>query len=227
MFETLVAWVNSSIYLALIASFVWGVLSVVLSPCHLSSLPLMIGVISKKDISLKKSFFISLLFALGIVVSIFVIALITGLTGRIIGDVGNWVNLFLAIVFFFFGLVFVGLFNLNFLNKIRMPQVDYQKYGTLSAFLLGLVVGVGLGACTFAFMAPVLSVFIFQVNENLFKSILIVVMFALGHGGVIVLAGTAWKSVISYINWTNQSKFLVVAKAICGIILFVGAGYYV
>jgi cytochrome c-type biogenesis protein len=33
---------------AIAASFIWGTLSVLLSPCHLTSIPLIIGYISKQ-----------------------------------------------------------------------------------------------------------------------------------------------------------------------------------
>ncbi len=50
-----------SAWLALLASFMWGVLSILLSPCHLSSIPLVVGYItSQGKISVGKTFTISL-----------------------------------------------------------------------------------------------------------------------------------------------------------------------
>ncbi len=42
--------------IAVAASFIWGILSIVLSPCHLTTIPLIIGYLSKqRELSTKKS----------------------------------------------------------------------------------------------------------------------------------------------------------------------------
>ena len=49
--------------LAFGAAFMWGVLSLILSPCHLSSIPLVVGFIDEQGrISTKRAFSIALLF---------------------------------------------------------------------------------------------------------------------------------------------------------------------
>lgn len=49
--------------LALGAAFVWGILSIVLSPCHLASIPLIVGFINEQDVkSAGRAFTLSLLF---------------------------------------------------------------------------------------------------------------------------------------------------------------------
>src|SRR4030066_663995 len=80
---------------ALIAAFIWGVLSILLSPCHLSSIPLVVGFIDEQGrISTKRAFFIALLFSLGLMVSIAVVGIVTALAGRMMGDVGRYGNYF-------------------------------------------------------------------------------------------------------------------------------------
>lgn len=56
------------------AAFLRGVLSILLSPCHLASIPLIVGYIDQQGrISTRRAFGIALLFALGILVTIGVI----------------------------------------------------------------------------------------------------------------------------------------------------------
>ena len=51
------------------AALVWGVLSIVLSPCHLASIPLIVGFIDGQGrMSTKRAFLIALLFSLGILI---------------------------------------------------------------------------------------------------------------------------------------------------------------
>jgi cytochrome c-type biogenesis protein len=50
--------------IAFVAAFVWGILSIVLSPCHLASIPLIVGFIDEQGrISTKRAFIISTFFA--------------------------------------------------------------------------------------------------------------------------------------------------------------------
>src|SRR4030042_1241289 len=83
----------SAPYIALIASFAWGVLSIVLSPCHLASIPLIVGFIDKQGkITTKRAFMLAVLFSLGILITIALIGLVTGMLGRLLGDVGRLGN---------------------------------------------------------------------------------------------------------------------------------------
>jgi len=91
--------------LALGASFLWGVLSILLSPCHLASIPLIVGFIDEQGrISTRRAFSISTLFALGILVTIALIGAITATLGRMMGDIGGWGNYLVAGIFFLVGL---------------------------------------------------------------------------------------------------------------------------
>jgi len=86
LFEALSAGLNSMPVIAIGAAFIWGILSILLSPCHLSSIPLIVGFISdRKDLSTKRAFATSLLFSLGILITIAAIGLVTGLMGRMLG----------------------------------------------------------------------------------------------------------------------------------------------
>jgi cytochrome c-type biogenesis protein len=102
------------------------------------------------------------------------------------------------------------------------------KYkGLLAALVLGLIFGLGLGPCTFAFMAPILGV-VFQVSStNLLLATSLLISFSLGHVLVIVLAGTLSKKVQQYLNWTEDSKVSSYIKKICGVLVILGGVYLV
>ena len=105
--------------------FTWGILSILLSPCHLSSIPLVVGYIaSQGKISVGRTFNISLVFALGILITIALIGVITASLGRLMGDVGVWGNYFVAVIFLLVGLYLLDIlkligiqFGLNKLNQ--------------------------------------------------------------------------------------------------------------
>ena len=80
LFSSLTHSVEGAPAVAFAAAFAWGILSVVLSPCHLASIPLIVGFIDDQGrMSTKRAFVISTLFSLGILVTIGVVAAIGGL----------------------------------------------------------------------------------------------------------------------------------------------------
>ena len=101
LFTTLTHAVEGSPAIALASAFVWGILSIVLSPCHLASIPLIVGFIDEQGrISTKRAFIISTLFAVGILITIGAIGAVTAAVGRMLGDVGKYGNYFVALIFF-------------------------------------------------------------------------------------------------------------------------------
>ena len=205
---------------ALSAALVWGILSIVLSPCHLASIPLIVGFIDEQGtISAKRAFQISLLFSLGILITIGLIGAATAMAGRMLGDVGRFGNYFVAAIFFLVGLHLLGVIPLPFTGP---GQVHMKKRGRLAAFLLGLVFGVALGPCTFAYMAPMLAVTFQLAADRMAYGILLLLAYGVGHCAVIVLAGTFTECVQHYLNWNEASKGATILKKVCGVLVLLG-----
>ena len=225
LFTALSRAVEGSAGLALSAAFVWGVLSILLSPCHLASIPLIVGFIDQQGrISTRRAFTIALLFAVGILITIGVIGAITAAAGRMLGDVGRWGNYAVAVVFFVMGL--------HLLDALRLPlpgaaQPGWKRKGLLAAFILGLVFGVALGPCTFAYMAPMLAVTFRLAATHLTYGLLLLLLYGLGHGTVIVLAGTFTEVVQHYLNWNERSQGAVMLKKVCGVLVLLGGLYLI
>lgn len=223
LFETLTHAVEGTAYIALAASFIWGVLSILLSPCHLASIPLIVGFIDEQGrISTKRAFWISTLFAAGILITIAVIGAITAAVGRMMGDVGRYGNYLVAAIFFLVGLHLLDVFPMPFSGP---SKVGMKGKGLLAAFLLGLIFGIALGPCTFAYMAPMLAVTFKAASTNIAYGISLLVFYGLGHCSVIVLAGTFTEMVERYMNWNEKSKGAVILKKICGVLVLI-AGLY-
>jgi cytochrome c-type biogenesis protein len=225
IFDSLSNLLYGNFWLATFSAFAWGLLSIVLSPCHLSSIPLIIGFLSSRgEISLKRTFALSLVFALGILVTIAIIGGITLAMGRLMGDVGTIGNYIVAAVFFIVGLYLLDLIKLPW-DGARMSGTRFK--GLLAALVLGLIFGIGLGPCTFAFMAPVLGV-VFEVSStNLVLALSLLIAFSIGHCLVIVLAGTLTKKVQQYLNWSENSKIMGYIKKVCGILVILGGIYMI
>ncbi len=225
LFNTLTKAVESTPMIAMGAAFVWGILSILLSPCHLASIPLIVGFIDQQGrMSARRALIISTLFAVGILITIAVIGAITAAAGRMMGDVGKYGNYFVALIFFVVGL--------HLLDVIPMPfsgpgQVGMKRKGMLAAFILGLVFGIALGPCTFAYMAPMLAVTFKVASTQLSYGVLLLLIYGTGHCSVIVFAGTCTEIVQRYMNWNEKSKGAVILKKICGVLVLLGGIYLI
>jgi len=225
LFTMLTHAVEGTPAIALAAAFVWGILSILLSPCHLASIPLIVGFVDQQGrMSTKRAFFISILFAAGILVTIGAIGAITATAGRMLGDVGPYGNYFVAIIFFLVGLYL--------LDVIPMPwsgpgQVGMKRKGLLAALILGLVFGIAIGPCTFAYMAPMLGVTFKVASTSLAYGIILLLAYGIGHCSVIVFAGTCTEVVQRYMNWNEKSRGAIILKKICGILVIMGGLYLI
>jgi len=225
LFTILTRAVEGNALIAIIASIVWGVLSIVLSPCHLASIPLIVGFIGQQGkISTKRAFIISTLFAVGILITIGVIGAVTAAAGRMMGDVGRYGNYFVAVIFFVVGLVLLDVIPMPFSGP---GQVGLKRKGMLAAFILGLVFGIALGPCTFAYMAPMLGVTFKVASTSLAYGIILLLAYGVGHCSVIVFAGTCTELVQRYMNWNEKSKGTVILKRICGVLVLIGGLYLI
>lgn len=205
---------------ALGAAFIWGILSILLSPCHLASIPLIIGFISDQGrVTTRRAFWTATLFAIGILITIAAIGVLTAAAGRMMGDVGRYGNYFVAIIFFVVGLHLLGVIPMPWTGP---GQVGLKRKGLIAAFILGLIFGIALGPCTFAYMAPVLGVtFRLAASDQVF-GVLLLVAYGIGHCGVIVAAGTSTERVQRFVHWNDQSKGLAVLKTACGFLVLLG-----
>ncbi|GAB1367437.1 cytochrome c biogenesis CcdA family protein [Candidatus Cloacimonadaceae bacterium] len=223
-FEKLTMALYGSPVIALMAAFLWGILSVLLSPCHLASIPLVIGFLDgQKNLSTAKAFKLSTFFTLGILAMMALIGLITGLLGRMLGNLGSWVEPVVGIVFLFMAFFIADILKMpSFINE---GINNKPRRGVLAALSLGFLLGIALGPCSFAFMAPILGIVFSAAGSKLVFALSLVLSYIIGHCLVIILAGTFAGAVQSYLKWTSQSKGTRIVRLVCGILVFV-AGLY-
>lgn len=225
VFGSLSSMLSGAPAIVMAGSFLWGIASILLSPCHLASVPLIVGYISNRKITgIGRAAAVSTVFAVGIFITIAIVGIVTGLMGRLLGDVGPAGNGIVAVVMIVIGLYLMGIVPLPFLERGMAVQTVESK-GVIAAFLLGLIFGAALGPCTFAYMGPVLGIaFSTMSAQPLFSSGLIL-SFALGHCLVIILAGVFSGSVQRILDWNSESRGASIVKKLCGL-LIIAAGLY-
>jgi cytochrome c-type biogenesis protein len=224
LFTALSHGVESTPKVALLAAAAWGVLSILLSPCHLASIPLIVGFISGQgQLSTRRAFGTAMLFAVGILITIAAIGAITASAGRMLGDVGRYGNYFVAGIFLLVGLHLLGVIPAPWTVPGR---VGLKRKGWLAAFILGLVFGIALGPCTFAYMAPILAVTFKVADTAPLYGAALLLAYGVGHCVVIVAAGTATEWVQRFLNWNEQARGLKILKGACGVLILLAGAYF-
>jgi len=211
-------------WLALLAAVGWGVASLVLSPCHLASIPLIVGFIAeRKDTTPRQAFGYALLFALGILISIAAVGGLTAAAGRILGDVGPWATYVVAIVLLLVGLHLLEILPLPWERGLSLPRFQ----GKAAAVLLGLIFGVALGPCTFAYLAPVLGVIFGVARTQPGFAVLLLLAYGVGHCALIVAAGVSAEKVQQVLDWNGSSRGAKWLRRVCGLLVLGGAAWLV
>ena len=181
-------WMSGGFLLAAFGCFAWGIVSVLFSPCHMASIPLIIGYVGGQNSILKgrEAVPYAILFTGGLFITIAIVGLVCVLLGRMMGDVGPYWTLLLGAI-----LLWVA-FDMLGIAKCASPGNTLSRFqlkGLTGAFVLGLAYGILSGTCTFGFIAPILA--IITVQEKIATGILLLLIFAVGHCLPIVIAGSS------------------------------------
>ena len=191
-FLTVNEWITGGPLLAAVGCFLWGVISILFSPCHLASIPLIVGYVGGQEVMLtpRKAGIYSALFSTGLFVSITLVGIICALLGRMLGDIGNYWQILIGLVLIWIALGMIG-FEKCSISGSLLYKLNFR--GIAGAFGLGLAYGILSGSCTFGFIAPILA--IITVQKQIATGILFIILFAIGHCLPIVVAGSSTAAV--------------------------------
>ena len=181
-------WMVSGVGLAALGCFLWGVVSVLFSPCHLASIPLIVGYVAGQDrlVEGRQAALYAGLFTTGLFLTIAAIGVICALLGRMLGDVGPYWTILVGLILLWVAMDMLGVSTCSMGGSL---MGRFRLRGMGGAFVLGLAYGVLSGSCTFGFIAPILAVI--TVQEKVMTGILLIVLFGLGHCIPIVIAGSS------------------------------------
>ena len=206
-FLTVNEWIAGGTTVAALGCFVWGMISVVFSPCHLASIPLIVAYVGGQQQVLKpkEAAYYSAAFTSGLFITIALIGIICALLGRMLGDVGNYWQILVGLVLVWVALGMLGVEKCSMSGSL-LYRLNLK--GIFGAFALGLAYGVLSGSCTFGFIAPILA--IITIQQKVATGVLFILLFAIGHCIPIVVAGSstaAVKRVLENSRWQGAGNW--------------------
>ncbi|MFO7860059.1 MAG: cytochrome c biogenesis protein CcdA [Desulfosalsimonas sp.] len=171
-----------------VGAFAWGMISVLFSPCHLASIPLIVAYVGGQQTAVnpKRAGWYAGAFSMGLFITIAAVGIICAMLGRMLGDVGIWLQVAVGAVLIW---VALGMLGVQACTMSGGLLYRLNLRGIHGAFGLGLAYGILSGSCTFGFIAPILA--IVTVQQEIFAGSVMMLLFALGHCLPIVFAGSS------------------------------------
>ncbi|MCA1765332.1 MAG: cytochrome C biosynthesis protein [Desulfobulbaceae bacterium] len=210
--------------IALPAAFLWGMVSVLLSPCHMASIPLFIAYVAGQKIipppRLAARF--AILFVFGLFLTIMAVGLICAAAGRMLGDIGPWWQAAVGILLLW---VAWTLFKPPQCSATGGVLARFQFQGAKGAFLLGLAYGLLSGVCTFGFIAPILG--IISLQEALGTGIVMLVLFGIGHCLPLVVCGVFSARTMELLHSRSGQKVVAVMRKSAAVVIAGLGGYFI
>jgi cytochrome c-type biogenesis protein len=210
--------------LAALGCFLWGVVSVLFSPCHLASIPLIVGYVAGQDrlVEGRQAALYAGLFTTGLFLTIAAIGVICALLGRMLGDVGPYWTIVVGLILIWVAMDMLGVAQCSMGGNL---MGRFKLRGMGGAFVLGLAYGVLSGSCTFGFIAPILAVI--TVQEKIATGILLITLFGLGHCIPIVIAGSSTALVRRLMANASWQRGGTAFRRIAGILIGLMGIYFI
>lgn len=218
IFETLAQLIGSNRWLAPVFALLSGLLTS-MTPCSLSTVPLVIGCVSGGDAKGKKAVFISLMFVAGSAITFTGLGIAAALLGEILRGIGPWLHLILGLLLIAMALQMFGVFEL-------LPELNFNasaRRGLWGAFITGLLAGAFASHCTTPVLVTLLA--IAAEGSGLIYGALLMVLFSLGHGVLPVIAGAFSGKVLSLMEDPRFHRAEKIIRTVLGIIILIAAAY--
>lgn len=204
--------IDGNMWIAPVLALIAGVLTSV-TPCSLSSVPLIIGYVGGVgEKNTKKAFSYSAIFSLGTAITFVVLGIIATSAGKLMGTSSPIWYIVLGALMVLMALQTWGIINIipatNLISKSK-------KRGFIGAFLAGVLGGVFSSPCS----TPVLIVLLGIVagQGSLMWGILLMLLYSIGHSLLVMVAGTAVGFVQKINNSEKYKKAATTLKVVMGV----------
>lgn len=204
-----------------VLTFLEGLASFI-SPCLLPMVPIYISYfIGEDNKNSKKAIINSIGFVLGFTTIFLILSIFASSLGNILSNNIRYIKILFGAVIILFGLNYMGLLKIGFLNKSKVKNIDTKDFNFLKAMLFGILFSISWTPCIGTFLSSALLLIARQ--QNLLKGIVLMLVYSIGLGIPFIISAfliEKLKKVFDFIK-----KHYNVIKVLSGIILII-AGIY-
>lgn len=159
--------------------FLEGIVTFI-SPCLLPMLPVYVSYFAAGETGKKRALTNAIGFVLGFTIVFVLMGAFAGTAGKLLRGHVPLLNLVIGSIVIVFGLNYLGVFNIAFLNRASSKQAAVKDLGFFSSILFGLVFSIGWTPCVGAFLGSALL--IASIEGALLKGVGLLLAFSLGLG---------------------------------------------
>ena len=192
-------------------SFLEGIITFI-SPCLLPMLPIYISYFAGGgERKTAKTVTCSLGFVTGFTLMFMAMGALAGTVGSFLRQYETAVNIVSGLVVIFFGLSFLGVFQLRLFQGSRY-SVDAAKMGFFPALVFGIVFSVGWTPCVGAFLGSALM--LASQQGHVVEGMLMLLAYSMGLGIPFVLSAVLIDYLKTAFNWIKRNYRVI--NAVCG-----------
>ena len=220
LLESISVLLRESTWLAPVLALVAGIFTSV-TPCSLSTIPLVIGVVGgtgQKDT--KKAFKLSLTFAIGTAITFTILGTMASLAGDLIGTSAKWWYIALGILMVMMALQTWEIYN--FIPSTYLISKNTKK-GYVGALLAGILGGIFSSPCSTPVLIALLA--IVAGKGSIVWGVLLLLIYSIGHAILAVIAGTSIGFVKKLSSSEKYGRFSAVLKIAMGCVILIIAFY--
>ncbi|PKM60496.1 MAG: cytochrome C biogenesis protein ResB [Firmicutes bacterium HGW-Firmicutes-4] len=201
-------------------AFLEGIITFI-SPCLLPMLPIYISYFAGQshDDDKYTAVFNALGFVLGFTVVFVLLGAFAGTIGSVLIEYSTIVNVGGGIIIILFGLNFLDLLKIPFLNTNRQIDLDHSPPGFFSAILFGIVFSLGWTPCVGAFLGSALMMA--ASSGDMGKGILMLLSFSLGLGIPFVVSAILIDRMKSTFDFIKRN-YLIINRISGGLLIIIG-----
>lgn len=202
-------------------TFLEGIASFI-SPCLLPMVPIYISYfIGEDDNNSKKAILNSIGFVLGFTTVFLILSIFASQLGAVLSTNIRYIKIFFGIVIILFGLNYMGLLKIGFLNKSKVKNIDTKNFNFFKAILFGILFSVSWTPCIGTFLSSALL--LIAKEQDIIKGIVMMLLYSIGLGIPFIVSAILIEKLKNVFNLIK--KHYDVIKRISGVILII-AGIY-
>jgi len=218
--ETLSTLIKGNLWLAPILAILAGALTA-FTPCSLSSIPLVVAYVGgTANNDTKKSFRLSLIFALGMTVTFTVLGIVASLAGKLIGRAASWWYIILGILMVLMALQTWEVFN--FIPSTFLISKNTRR-GYIGALIAGILGGIFSSPCATPVLIALLALVASQ--GKLLWGVLLLLLYSVGHSILVIIAGTSMGFVKKLTSNEKYGRASKIIKIVLGSLIILLAFY--